>query len=60
MYSISYEQDAIDFISDKMKTKENKGKLILQVLSIDESGKLDVSVRQGLMEAREIFFSCYR
>ena len=55
MYSISYEQDAIDFISDKMKTKENKGKLILQVLSIDESGKLDVSVRQGLMEAREIF-----
>ena len=50
-----YEQDAIDFISDKMKTKENKGKLILQVLSIDESGKLDVSVRQGLMEAREIF-----
>ena len=55
-----HEQDAIDFISDKMKTKENKGKLILQVLSIDESGKLDVSVRQGLMEAREIFLSCYR
>ncbi|KDE96639.1 glucosamine-6-phosphate isomerase [Staphylococcus sp. TE8] len=55
VYSISYERDAIDFISDKMKTKENKGKLILQVLSIDESGKLDVSVRQGLMEAREIF-----
>lgn len=39
----------------KWKRKENKGKLILQVLSIDESGKLDVSVRQGLMEAREIF-----
>ena len=55
MYSISYDQDAIGFISDKMKTKENKGKLILQVLSIDENGKLDVNVRQGLMEAREIF-----
>ena len=47
--------DAIDFISDKIKTKENKGKLTMQVLTIDENGKLDISVRQGLMEAREIF-----
>ena len=55
IYSISYENDAIDFISDKIKTKENKGKLTMQVLTIDENGKLDISVRQGLMEAREIF-----
>ena len=34
--------------------KENKGKLTMQVLTIDENGKLDISVRQGLMEAREI------
>ena len=27
----------------------------MQVLTIDENGKLDISVRQGLMEAREIF-----
>ncbi|TXO09712.1 glucosamine-6-phosphate isomerase, partial [Staphylococcus aureus] len=33
----------------------NKGKLTLQVVSIDEQGKLNVSIRQGLMEAREIF-----
>ena len=45
----------IDFISDKIKTKENKGKLTMQVLTIDENGNLDISVRQGLMEAREIF-----
>lgn len=55
IYSLSYNQDANDFISDKIKTKENKGKLVLQVVSIDESGNLDVSVRQGLLEAREIF-----
>ena len=31
----------------------------MQVLTIDENGKLDISVRQGLMEAREIFLSYY-
>lgn len=55
IYSLSYNQDANDFISYKIKTKENKGKLVLQVVSIDENGNLDVSVRQGLLEAREIF-----
>ncbi|ATH62318.1 MULTISPECIES: 6-phosphogluconolactonase [Staphylococcus] len=55
IYSLSYNQDANEFISDKIKTKENKGKLVLQVVSIDENGNLDVSVRQGLLEAREIF-----
>ena len=54
IYAIGYEKDAIEFISDKIKTKENKGKLTLQVLSISEQGKLDISVRQGLLEAREI------
>ena len=34
IYSISYENDAIDFISDKIKTKENKGKLTMQVLRL--------------------------
>lgn len=55
IYPIAFEKDAIEFISDKIKTKENKGKLTLQVVSIDEQGKLNVSIRQGLMEAREIF-----
>ena len=45
VYSISYEKMQLN-LSQIMKTKENKGKLILQVLSIDESGKLDVGVRQ--------------
>ena len=31
-----------------------KGKLILQVTSIDESGSLNVNVRQGLLKAREV------
>ena len=39
----------------RLRLKENKGKLTMQVLTIDENGKLDISVRQGLMEAREIF-----
>ena len=30
----------------------------MQVLTIDENGKLDISVRQGLMEARN-FLSYY-
>ncbi|MCD9066551.1 glucosamine-6-phosphate isomerase [Staphylococcus pasteuri] len=55
IYSLSYNQDANEFISDKIKTKENKGKLVLQVVSIDENGNLDISLRQGLLEAREIF-----
>ena len=38
----------------RLRLKENKGKLTMQVLTIDENGKLDISVRQGLMEAREI------
>ena len=38
----------------KLKRKENKGKLITQVLSIDTNGNLDISVRQGLFSAREI------
>ena len=38
----------------KLKLKENKGKLILQVTSIDESGSLNVNVRQGLLKAREV------
>ena len=55
IYSLSYNQDANEFISDKIKTKENKGKLVLQVVSIDENGNLDVSVKQGLLEGREVF-----
>ena len=38
----------------KLKLKKIKGKLILQVTSIDESGSLNVNVRQGLLKAREV------
>ncbi|ADC87206.1 glucosamine-6-phosphate isomerase [Staphylococcus lugdunensis] len=54
IYPISYDQDAEAFISDKIKTKDNKGKLILQVASIDDQGNLNISLRQGLLNAREI------
>ncbi|MGI2268676.1 glucosamine-6-phosphate isomerase [Staphylococcus cohnii] len=54
IYSVSYGQDTESFISDKIKTKENKGKLITQILSIDTNGKLNVSVNHGLFSAREV------
>ena len=52
IYPINLDDDAESLIDDKIKTKENKGKLILQVTSIDESGSLNV--RQGLLKAREV------
>ncbi|MBA1354129.1 MULTISPECIES: sugar phosphate isomerase family [Staphylococcus] len=54
IYSVSYGQDTESFISDKIKTKENKGKLITQILSIDTNGKLNVSINHGLFSAREV------
>lgn len=54
IYPINLYDDAESLIDDKIKTKENKGKLILQVTSIDESGSLNVNVRQGLLKAREV------
>ncbi|MDN6750073.1 MAG: glucosamine-6-phosphate isomerase, partial [Staphylococcus equorum] len=54
IYSVSFNEDTESFIGDKIKTKENKGKLITQVLSIDTNGKLNVSVKQGLFSAREV------
>ena len=45
------DDDAESLIDDKIKTKENKGKLILQVTSIDESGSLNVNVRQGIIKS---------
>lgn len=54
IFNVSFGEDTESFIKDKIKTKENKGKLITQVLSIDTNGKLDVSVNQGLFSAREV------
>ncbi|PTK61453.1 glucosamine-6-phosphate isomerase [Staphylococcus haemolyticus] len=54
IYPINFDDDSESLIDDKIKTKENKGKLILQVTSIDESGSLNVNVRQGLLKAREV------
>ncbi|MCG7340337.1 glucosamine-6-phosphate isomerase [Staphylococcus sp. ACRSN] len=54
IYDVSFSEDTESFIGDKIKTKENKGKLITQVLSIDTNGNLDISVKQGLFSAREV------
>src|SRR5699024_10881744 len=54
IYGVSYGQDTESFISDKIKTKENKGKLITQILSIDTNGRLNVSINHGLFSAREV------
>ena len=55
MKNVSEDDETAATTLSSIKTKENKGKLTLQVVSIDENGNLDVSVRQGLLEAREIF-----
>lgn len=54
IYNVSFSEDAESFIKDKIKTKENKGKLIVQVVSLDASGNLDVALRQGLLSSREV------
>lgn len=54
IYGVSYGQDTESFIGDKIKTKENKGKLITQILSIDTNGRLNVSINHGLFSAREV------
>src|SRR5699024_7620588 len=54
IYGVSYGQDTESFISDKIKTKENKGKLITQIRSIDTNGRLNVSINHGLFSAREV------
>ncbi|MGE0975610.1 glucosamine-6-phosphate isomerase [Staphylococcus cohnii] len=54
IYGVSYGQDTESFISDKIKTKKNKGKLITQILSIDTNGRLNVSINHGLFSAREV------
>ena len=51
IYGVSYGQDTESFISDKIRTKENKGKLITQILSIDTNGRLNVSINHGLFSA---------
>ena len=54
IYNVSFSEDTESFIKDKIKTKENKGKLIVQVVSLDASGNLDVALRQGLLSSREV------
>ncbi|MEQ7791335.1 6-phosphogluconolactonase [Staphylococcus nepalensis] len=54
IYGISYGEDTESFISDKIKTKENKGKLTTQILSIDTNSRLNVSINHGLFSAREV------
>lgn len=54
VYFISLGDDVESLVNDRIKTKENKGKLALQVVSIDDTGHLDVDIHQGLMKAYEI------
>src|SRR5699024_12162155 len=56
IYGISYGEDTESFISDKIKTKENKGKLITQILSIDTNSRINVSINNGLFSASEVIF----
>ena len=54
IYNVSFSEDTESFIKDKIKTKENKGKLIVQGVTLDASGNLDVALRQGLLSSREV------
>lgn len=55
IHEIPEDDDVEKFIEHKAKTKDNKGKLTLQVVSIDQKGEFGVPVNNGLKPAREIF-----
>ncbi|UEX90836.1 6-phosphogluconolactonase [Staphylococcus ratti] len=55
IHEIPEDDDVEKFIEHKAKTKDNKGKLTLQVVSIDKKGEFGVPVNNGLKPAREIF-----
>ena len=60
VYPIAYEKDAIELIADRLKLKENKGKLTLQVVSIDEQGKLNVEYSSRTNGSKRNFLSSDR
>ncbi|PTH56908.1 6-phosphogluconolactonase [Staphylococcus agnetis] len=55
IHEIPEEDEVEKFIENKAKTKDNKGKLTLQVVSINNKGEFGVPVNNGLKPAREIF-----
>lgn len=55
IYTPAFEQKAEPYIKEHMKTKDNKGKLITQVVTMDRKGDLEVSIEHALLPAREIF-----
>ncbi|MGV3244312.1 6-phosphogluconolactonase [Staphylococcus sp. 11261D007BR] len=54
IHEIAEDDQVESFIDHHAKTKDNKGKLTLQVLTIDEAGYLNVDVKGGVLPAREI------
>ncbi|UXR53494.1 glucosamine-6-phosphate isomerase [Staphylococcus simulans] len=54
VYELSYNDGVVDFIEENIKSKENKAKFTLQVLTINDKGNLDVAVKSGVMPAREV------
>ena len=54
VYSLSYNDGVVDFIEENIKSKENKAKFTLQVLTINDKGSLDIAVKSGVMPAREV------
>ncbi|MBH9580151.1 glucosamine-6-phosphate isomerase [Staphylococcus felis] len=54
VYEIAEEEQVESFIEHHAKTKNNKGKLTLQVVTIDQKGYLGVGMKEGILPAREI------
>lgn len=54
IYELSFSEGVVSFIEDNIKSKENKAKFSLAVGTINKKGDLDVSVKSGLMPAREV------
>ncbi|EKU46593.1 6-phosphogluconolactonase [Staphylococcus massiliensis] len=54
IHSLQYNENVENYIKDKVKTKDNKGKLIFQVVSVDAKGSLNLKVDSNLMNAREV------
>ncbi|QLK86355.1 6-phosphogluconolactonase [Staphylococcus sp. 17KM0847] len=54
IHEVSEDNDVEAFISRHAKTKNNKGKLTLQVISINQQGEIGLPMKESVLPAREI------
>ncbi|WP_353458126.1 6-phosphogluconolactonase [Staphylococcus coagulans] len=54
VHEVPNDDNVESFIAHHAKTKDNKGKLTLQILTIDENGQIGLPMNDAVMPAREI------